>query len=60
MASKITRKNALTIQGVVNIIDGKITFDIEDVDGEIDFAELMKDFNGSEVKVSVNKTDELA
>lgn len=52
--AKITKKNVLSVQGIVNIENGKITFSVEDIEGEIALAELMSDFNGQEVKLSVN------
>lgn len=58
--AKITKKNVLSVQGIVNIENGKITFSVEDIEGEIALAELMSDFNGQEVKLSVNQTDEIA
>lgn len=58
--AKITKKNVLSVQGIVNIESGKITFSVEDIEGEIALAELMSDFNGQEVKLSVNQTDEIA
>lgn len=58
--AKITKKNVLSVQGIVNIENGKITFRVEDIEGEIALAELMSDFNGQEVKLSVNQTDEIA
>ncbi|MFQ7434966.1 MAG: hypothetical protein ACLRM7_01040 [Ruminococcus sp.] len=58
--AKITKKNVLSVQGIVNIKNGKITFSVEDIEGEIALAELMSDFNGQEVKLSVNQTDEIA
>lgn len=58
--AKITKKNVLSVQGIVNIENGIITFSVEDIEGEIALAELMSDFNGQEVKLSVNQTDEIA
>ena len=58
--AKITKKNVLSVQGIVNIENGKITFSVEYIEGEIALAELMSDFNGQEVKLSVNQTDEIA
>lgn len=58
--AKITKKNVLSVQGIVNIENGKKTFSVEDIEGEIALAELMSDFNGQEVKLSVNQTDEIA
>lgn len=57
--AKIIRKNALSVQGVVNIENGKITFSVENMEGEVVLAKLMSDFNGQEVKLSVNQTDEI-
>ena len=58
--AKMTKKNVLSIQGIANIENGKIAFSVEDIEGEIALAELMSDFNGQEVKLSVNQTDEIA
>lgn len=33
--AKITKKNVLSVQGIVNIENGKITFSVEDIEGEI-------------------------
>lgn len=44
--AKITKKNVLSVQGIVNIENEKITFSVEDIEGEIALAELMSDFNG--------------
>ena len=41
--AKITKKNVLSVQGIVNIENGKITFSVEDIEGEIALAELMSD-----------------
>lgn len=57
--AKITKKNTLSVQGVVNIENNNITFSVEDVEGEISLADLMSGFNGQEVKLSVNQTDDL-
>lgn len=57
--AKITKKNTLSVQGVVNIENNNITFSVEDVEGEISLADLMSDYNGQEVKLSVNRTDDL-
>lgn len=59
MASKITRKNTLSVQGTVNITDGRIIFEVEDAASDYDLVALMSDFNGQEVKLSVNQTDDL-
>lgn len=57
--AKIIKKNVLSIQGVVNIENNNITFSVEDVEGEISLADLMSGFNGQEVKLSVNQTEDL-
>lgn len=57
--AKITKKNTLSVQGVVNIENNNITFSVEDVEGEISLADLMSGFNGQEVKLSVNQTEDL-
>lgn len=57
--AKITKNKGLSVQGVVNIENNNITFSVEDMEGEIVLAKFMSDFNGQEVKLSVNQTDEI-
>ena len=53
MTQKIQKNHSLSIQGVVEINDGRITVCVEDC-GEFDLAELMKTFNGNECKILVS------
>ena len=43
----------------MNITDGRIIFEVEDAASDYDLVALMSDFNGQEVKLSVNQTDDL-
>lgn len=58
--AKITKKERSVGTGHCKHRERKITFSVEDIEGEIALAELMSDFNGQEVKLSVNQTDEIA
>lgn len=54
MASKITKKQSLNVKNaIVDIKDGKILLEIEDNPTPYDLAELMQEFNGALVNVSV-------
>ncbi len=57
MAQKVQKKYSLSIQGVVEINDGRITVYVEDK-GEYDLATLMNAFDGNECKISVSYDEE--
>ena len=60
MAKKVSKKYALSINGVVDIDqNGRINIIVEDC-GEFDMSVLMHDFNGKECKISVNYDEEYA
>lgn len=57
MAQKVQKKYSLSIQGIVEINDGRITVCVEDK-GEYDLASLMSAFDGNECKISVSYDEE--
>ena len=57
MAQKVQKKYSLSIQGVVEINDGRITVYVDDK-GEYDLATLMNAFDGNECKISVSYDEE--
>ena len=57
MAQKVQKKHSLSIQGIVEINDGRITVYVEDK-GEYDLAALMEAFDGNECKISVSYDEE--
>lgn len=58
MAQKISKKQSLNIQGVVEVDkSGKIFIGIEDK-GEYLLSDLMKSFDGNECKISVSYDEE--
>ena len=58
MAQKISKKSALSIQGIVAVDDeDKIFVTIEDK-GEYLLSDLMKSFDGNECKISVSYDEE--
>lgn len=57
MAQKVQKKYSLSIQGIVEINDGRITVCVEDK-GEYDLATLMNAFDGNECKISVSYDEE--
>lgn len=60
MASKINRKYGCDIKGFINIDDGIITVEVEDVEKPVVLADFIKDFVGKpDVKISVNYGEEL-
>ena len=58
--AKFSKKNALSIKGIISTDDGIITVEVEDVDEPIVLADFIKDFVGkSDVKISVTYGEEL-
>lgn len=57
---KISKKNTLMVKGVVNINENKISFEVEDMPEEVELSVLMEDFDGQEVTLTVNQTEEIA
>ena len=58
--AKISKKNTLTVKGVVNINENKISFEVEDIPEEVQLSILMENFDGQEVTLTVNQTEEIA
>lgn len=58
--AKISKKNTLTVKGVVNINENKISFEVEDIPEEVQLSVLMENFDGQEVTLTVNQTEEIA
>ena len=55
MASKINKKYACDIKGIISVDDGIITVEVEDVDTPVILADFIKDFVGkADVKISVS------
>ena len=57
MASKYYKSTKLSITGVLEIEDGKLTMDVEDV-GSISVMDALADFVGSEATINVSSKDE--
>ena len=57
MASKYYKSTKLSITGVLEIEDGKLTMDVEDV-GPISVMDSLADFVGGEVTINVSSKDE--
>ena len=58
--AKITKNNALSIKGIYNIEDGKISIEVEDVDDPIDLANVSTEFQGKEITLTITQNTELA
>ena len=58
--AKFSKKNALSIKGIYNIEDGKILIEVEDVDDPIDLANVLTEFQGKEITLTITQNTELA
>jgi len=59
LASKINKKFALNIEGILSLQDGFFVLEVEDVDEPVSLAELAKDFDSKKVKIAINYAEEL-
>lgn len=59
MASKINKKYSCDVKGILNIEDGIVTIQVEDMDEPIVLADFIKDFVDKEVKIVTSYGDEL-
>lgn len=59
MASKINKKMSVDIKGVLDLTDGIVRIEVEDVEVPIVFTELVKEFDGKDVKIALTFGEEL-
>lgn len=58
--SKISKKKSISLKGIVSITeDNQIVFEVEDMPEVVELANLLEDFNGQEISLSVNQTEEI-
>ena len=58
--SKISKKKSISLKGIVSITeDNQIVFEVEDMPEGVELANLLEDFNGQEISLSVNQTEEI-
>lgn len=61
MAAKISKKKTLNVTAVLSITDDKkIMLEVEDVEKPVLFADLIKEYNGQEIKISVAQSEDIA
>lgn len=58
--SKISKKKSISLKGIVSITeDNQIVFEVEDMPEVVELANLLDDFDGQEISLSVNQTEEI-
>ena len=58
--SKISKKKSISLKGIVSITeDNQIIFEVEDMPEVVELANLLEDFDGQEISLSVNQTEEI-
>lgn len=58
--SKISKKKSISLKGIVSITeDNQIVFEVEDMPEVVELANLLEDFDGQEISLSVNQTEEI-
>ncbi|MEF9983712.1 MAG: hypothetical protein RR710_04135 [Oscillospiraceae bacterium] len=48
-----------SVEGILDLTDGFIKFEVEDVDDPVLLAELIKEFNGKKIKITAAYGEEL-
>lgn len=59
MSSKINKRSAANIKGVLSIEGGMLFVYVEDIEKPFDLAIFLKEFNGVEVTLSVTHKEDL-
>ena len=59
MTAKITKKNTLNVQGSLDLTDGFIMVEVEDHDQPVSLAELAKEYEGKDIKITIAYGEEL-
>lgn len=58
--AKISKKKSISLKGIVSITeDNQIIFEVEDMPEVVELANLLDDFDGQEISLSVNQTEEI-
>lgn len=62
MAAKITKKKALNITAILDVKtdSNQIVLEVEDVATPMNLADLMSEFNGEEVKITIAQSEDIA
>jgi hypothetical protein len=60
MAAKISKKNTVTAQGVLDLTDGIVKLEVEGLTDPVTLSELAKDFDGLDVKITIAYGEEIA
>lgn len=59
MANKINKKFSLGITGILNLDDGIPKLDVEDVKDSISLTDVIKEFDGKEIKLTLKYQEKL-
>lgn len=59
MASKINKKMNTSIEGILDLTDGIIKFEVEDVDDPVSLADLIKEYDGKKIKITAAYGEDL-
>lgn len=57
--AKINKKMSVDVKGVLDLTDGIVRVEVEDVDAPVIFSELVKEFDGKDVKIALTFGEEL-
>lgn len=62
MAAKITKKKALNITAILDVKmdSNQILLEVEDVETPMNLADLVSEFSGDEVKITIAQSEDVA
>lgn len=59
MASKMNKKYSAEITGILDIREDGIFVEVEDIEGAINLADFIADFNSKDIKIAVGYKQEV-
>ena len=60
MAAKISKKNTLTVKGTLDLSDGIVKIEVEGKAEPVVLADIAKEFDGLDIKLTVDYGEDIA
>jgi hypothetical protein len=60
MAGKVNKKSTIKVRGILDLSDGIVKLEVEDVEEPVVLADLLKEFDGFNIQISADYSKDLA
>ena len=60
MAGKVNKKSTIKVRGILDLSDGIVKLEVEDVEEAVVLADLLKEFDGFNIQISADYSKDLA